>query len=305
MMIFGIAVLGAGATFLLLLALRAMLVRNRSTSVAAALTRAGVAQPDLRAMQTARPASERVLRPLLRRLYRMGRALTPSRNIEQLQQNLILAGLPGGLTVTDFLGLRFLAGASLAVLLFTVMAVRDSASTGVLYGSGAFLVGLYLPNFWLRSKVKSRKKAVGRALPDALDMMSICVDAGLGFEAAIQKVGSQWDNELALELRRVISEIRVGVPRSDALHHLAERTGVQEVASFVAVLVQADRLGIAIRNVLNTQSVQMRIRRRQMAQEEARKAPLKMMIPLVLFIFPALFAIVLGPAVPRMIQAFS
>jgi tight adherence protein C len=305
MMLLGISMLGAGAMFMLLLALRSLVIRNRSTSVAAALTRAGIAKPDLRALKTSRPASERLFKPLLRRLYRKGRSLTPSRTIEQLQHNLILAGLPGGLTVTDFLGLRFLAGASVALLLFTMMAVRESASTGVLYGSIAFLVGLYLPNFWLHSKVKSRQKAIARALPDALDMMSICVDAGLGFEAAIQKVGYQWDNELALELRRVISEIRVGVPRADALRHLAERTGVQEIASFVAVLVQADRLGIAIRNVLNTQSIQMRIRRRQLAQEEARKAPLKMMIPLVLFIFPALFAVVLGPAIPRMMQAFS
>ncbi len=175
----------------------------------------------------------------------------------------------------------------------------------VVYSAVAFLIGLYAPNYWLQSKAGARRKAIGQSLPDALDMMSICVDAGLGFEAAIQKVAHQSNNALALEMRRVISEIRVGVPRSDALRHLADRTDVPDVASFVGVLVQADRLGIAIRNVLTTQSVQMRIRRRQRAQESAAKAPVKMMIPMVLFIFPALFAVILGPAVPRLMGMFG
>ena len=135
-------------------------------------------------------------------------------------------------------------------------------------------------------------------------MISICVDAGLGFEAAIQKVAFQWDNDLALEMRRIIHEIRMGVTRSDALRHLADRTGVADVANFVAVLIQADQLGIAIRTVLHTQAEQMRVRRRQRAQEAAQKAPLKMLFPLTIFIFPAMFAVILGPAIPKFMQAF-
>jgi tight adherence protein C len=153
--------------------------------------------------------------------------------------------------------------------------------------------------------VRERQSQIARALPDALDMMSICVDAGLGFEAAIQKVAIQWDNELALEMRRVISEIRVGVTRSEALRHLAERTGVTDIANFVAVLIQADLLGIAIRNVLHTQAEQMRVRRRQRAQEAAQKAPLKMLFPMTLFIFPAMFVVILGPAIPRFLEVFQ
>lgn len=300
-----IALLIMGCTFLGLLGFRAWRAGSAVSTVAvtAALGR-GNATPDLRQLEMTRPWSDRILRPMLQRLYRIGRAFTPSRNVEQLQQQLIIAGLPGGLSVTDFMGLRFLAGALAGGGVFFMMVTRGTMLNALLYAGGAFLVGLYLPNFWLRSKAKKRMKSVGRALPDALDMMSICVDAGLGFEAAIQKVAYQNDNELAHEFRRVISEIRVGVPRTDALHHLAQRTGVAEVASFTAVLIQADKLGIAIRNVLNTQSVQMRVRRRQHAEEEARKAPLKMMIPLVLFVFPALFAVVLGPAVPRLLDAF-
>ncbi len=143
------------------------------------------------------------------------------------------------------------------------------------------------------------------ALPDALDRMMICVDAGLGFEAALQKVSAHWNNELGLEFRRVIGEMRLGISRVDALHHLVERTGVPEMTSFVAVLVQADRLGIAISNVLHTQSAEMRIRRRQRANEAASKAPIKMLIPLVLFIFPAVFAVILGPAIPQIMAAFK
>ncbi|MCB0083733.1 MAG: type II secretion system F family protein, partial [Caldilineaceae bacterium] len=158
---------------------------------------------------------------------------------------------------------------------------------------------------WLHSKVRNRQRAIERSLPDALDMMSICVDAGLGFEAAIQKVAFQWDNELAHELRQVIRELRVGLTRAEALHNLVERTAIPDIASFVGVLVQADKLGIAIKDVLHTQSVQMRIRRRQRAEESAAKVPLKMMFPMVFFIFPAMFAVILGPAVPRIMTMFE
>ncbi len=284
------------------MALRSLQRRGEISTVGASLARP---TPTLRNMQLRQPFAERVFKPGLRRLYRIGRYLTPSRTIEQIQESLIIAGLPGGMTVTDFLGLRFLTGASLAALTFALTIAGQSSMQAILFSAGAFLLGLYVPNFWLRSKARSRQKAIGRALPDVLDMMSICVDAGLGFEAALQKVAFETHHELALELRRVISEVRVGVSRADALRHLVERTQVPEVASLVAVLVQADRLGIAIRNVLNTQSVQMRIHRRQHAEEEAGKAPIKMMIPMVIFIFPAMFIVILGPAVPRLMDAFK
>lgn len=284
------------------MALRNMQRRGEISAVGATLARS---TPDLRDMQLRQPFSDRVLRPGLRRLYHMGRYFTPSRTIAQIQETLIIAGLPGGMTVTDFLGLRFLVGASFGTLIFVILITRQSPVQAFLFAFITFVLGLYIPNFWLRSKARSRQKAISRALPDVLDMMSICVDAGLGFEAALQKVAFEANHELALELRRVISEIRVGVSRADALRHLVERTQVPDVASFVAVLVQADRLGIAIRNVLSTQSIQMRIQRRQRAEEEIGKAPIKIMIPMVLFIFPALFVVILGPAIPRLMDAFK
>jgi tight adherence protein C len=292
-----------GFIFFVTMALRSMQQRQQISTVGAAMSRSTA--PDLRQMRLRQPFSERVLKPLLRQLYGMGRYLTPSTSINQLQEKLIVAGMPGGMTVTDFMGLRFLTGASLAGIIFAFTLSSKSPIEALFYAGLGFLAGLYIPNFWLSSKAKARQKAIGLAMPDTLDMMSICVDAGLGFEAALQKVAFQSENELAMEMRRVISEIRVGVSRADALRHLAERTQVKDVASFVAVLVQADRLGIAIRNVLNSQSVQMRIVRRQRAEEEAGKAPIKMLIPLALFIFPAVFAVILGPAIPGLMAAFK
>ena len=299
-----ITLLVMACIFTITMALRALQQRTQISTVGATLARPNAA-PDMRQMKLRQPFSERVVKPMLRQLYNFGRYLTPSKSIGNLQEKLIVAGMPGGMTVTDFLGLRFLAAATLGGVFFALTITQGEPSKSLMFAGGAFAFGLYLPNMWLSSKAKARQKAIGRALPDTLDMMSICVDAGLGFEAALQKVAFQSDGELAMEMRRVISEIRVGVSRADALRHLADRTQVADVASFVAVLVQADRLGIAIRNVLNTQSVQMRILRRQRAEEEAGKAPIKMLIPLAVFIFPAMFAVILGPAIPRIISSFK
>jgi tight adherence protein C len=299
-----ITLLVMGCIFTIIMALRGS-QRTQISTVGATMTRTTHnASPDMRQMKLRQPFSERVIKPMLRQLYNFGRYLTPTTSVGKLQEKLIVAGLPGGMTVTDFLGLRFLAAATLGGIFFAMMASQGSMGKTLLFAAGAFAIGLFLPNMWLSSKAQARQKAIARALPDMLDMMSICVDAGLGFEAALQKVAFQSDGELAMEMRRVISEIRVGMSRADALRHLAERTQVPDVASFVAVLVQADRLGIAIRNVLNTQSVQMRILRRQRAEEEAGKAPIKMLIPLAVFIFPAMFAVILGPAVPRILESF-
>jgi tight adherence protein C len=290
----------AGVVLLVMAALRSS--RDQTNLTALVGTTRQAADPN---QVKSRPSlGERLFRPTLRRLTNLGRTLTPASSIARLQKDLVTAGQPGGLSVTDFLGLRFLAGASIAAVLFTMVIVRDSAAMAILLAALGFIIGLSMPNVWLKGRMQTRQRAMARALPDTLDMMSICVDAGLGFEAAIQKVAYQANHELAVELRRVIGEIRVGISRADALRNLAERCQVPEVASFVAVLVQADKLGVAIRNVLATQSVQMRIQRRQRAEEEAGKAPIKMLIPLVLFIFPALFAVLLGPAIPRIMAIF-
>jgi len=248
----------------------------------------------------------RFLKPLLRRLLAVAGRLTPAGNIERLQHDLLIAGHPANLTLLDFLGTKLLSAIIVGTGVFALLLARKmSGLSALLFAVAAGLAGLYLPNIWLRSRKRARQKAIARALPDALDMLSICVDAGLGFEAALMKVAERWDNELTREFRRVVSEVHMGVRRSDALRHMVERTEVPEVASFVAVLIQADRLGVGITNVLHTQSEQARLRRRQRAEEEAHKAPIKMLIPMVLFIFPAMFAVILGPAIPRFLTFFG
>ncbi|MEZ4862560.1 MAG: type II secretion system F family protein [Caldilineaceae bacterium] len=301
---FLIAILVAGTILALMFGIRSQ--RNKKqAAVALAMANATKGPVGLRELEMSKSSHERLVKPLLRRFYLLGRLLTPSRNLQQLQSELTMAGMLDKMSVTDFMGLRVLAGAGIGLFVYFFFAADKPLLSGLLLAAAGFAGGLYLPNFWLKSKVSARQKEITKMLPDSLDMMSICVDAGLGFEAAIQKVAFQWDNPLAHELRQVIRELRVGLSRAEALHNLVERTGVPDVASFVAVLIQADRLGIAIRDVLHTQAEQMRLRRRQRAEESAAKAPLKMMFPMVFFIFPAMFAVILGPAIPRMGSLFG
>ena len=158
---------------------------------------------------------------------------------------------------------------------------------------------------WLGGKIKKRKHDVLRALPDALDLLTITVEAGLGFDGAISKVAEKWDNVLSREFGRVLSEIRMGKLRREALNDMAHRLDVPDLTNFVAAVVQADQLGVAMTRVLRVQSEQMRIKRRQRAEEKAQMAPVKMTIPLVMLIFPALLVVILGPAVPKIANAFG
>lgn len=297
------AFLMAASVFTLMVGIYVQRNRKRA-EVTAAMSNMAMSPVGLRELEMTRSSSDRIWKPLLRRFHGLGRMLTPSKNLAQLQQELMRAGLLDKFSVTDFMGLRVLAGVGAGMLAYFYCAATYPLSSTLLFTMAGFAVGLYLPNMWLKMKVSARQTQITRLLPDSLDMMSICVDAGLGFEAAIQKVGFQWETELAYEFRQVIRELRVGVSRPEALHNLVERTGVPDIASFVAVLIQADRLGIAIRDVLHTQAEQMRMRRRQRAEESAAKAPLKMMFPMVFFIFPAMFAVILGPAIPKLLNAF-
>ncbi len=298
-----ITMLVMGSTFTLMLGIRSQ--RNRKMeAVLAAMSNQAMMPASLRELEMTRSSTDRIFKPILRRLHSLGRLLAPSSNLDQWHRDLIAAGLTEKISVPDFLGIRVLGAVAAATFTYFVFGTGKPISVALLLSFAGAIVGLYLPIFWLKSRVGQRRKSITKMLPDALDMMSICVDAGLGFEAAIQKVAFQWDNDLAHELRQVIREMRVGLSRVDALHNLVERTGVPDLASFVAVLVQADRLGIAIRDVLHVQAEQMRMRRRQRAEESAAKAPLKMMFPMVFFIFPSMFAVILGPAVPRLMNMF-
>ncbi|MDP2953856.1 MAG: type II secretion system F family protein, partial [Chloroflexota bacterium] len=174
----------------------------------------------------------------------------------------------------------------------------------VLFTALLGVLGYYLPLIWLGRKVKRRQGEILKALPDTLDLLTITVEAGLGFDAAMNLVTEKWDNELSWAFARTIAEIRMGKGRKVALRDMADRAEVPELTSFVAAIIQADQLGVSIARVLRIQSEQMRIRRRQRAEELAHQAPIKMMIPLTFLIFPAIFVILLGPAIPKLRDVF-
>jgi tight adherence protein C len=250
---------------------------------------------------------ERVLAPVSRRVLQMLGRLAPAQTLEQIDRQLTVAGRPGKLAAADFLGLRILilvGGLGLGLFYGSRMAAGNPrlALIGPLAGAA---LGYMLPNSWLQGQIRRRKETIQRALPDALDMLTICVEAGLAFESALQRVHSQWGGALSEEFGRVVAEIRLGVPRSQALRRLAQRCDLPDVASFVAVLVQADSMGTSIATVLHSQADQMRVLRRQRAEEKANTAPIKMLIPMLIFIFPALFVVILGPAIPRVIEELS
>lgn len=262
----------------------------------------------LRELELQQSFTTRVLKPLLRRALQAAGRMAPGANVERLQRDLILAGSPYNMSLLDFMGLRLISGLVVAIAIVgaAYALMREAAfPLPIVAGAGGFIVGLYLPNYWLKRRIKQRQKEIVKALPDALDMLMIAVEAGLGFDQALAKVAEKWDNALTREFGRVVGEMRLGVRRADALRNMVYRTGVDDLASFVAVLIQADRLGVSIASVLHAQSEQLRTRRRQRAEEAARKAPLKMLFPLVLFIFPSLFVVILGPAVPRFLAAFG
>lgn len=256
--------------------------------------------------ELSQPFSDRVVRPALTTLLQTLGRLTPQRNLQELRHRLEVAGRPFGWTVVSFLGLRLLSALLLAALVFFLLLFSDlTLVRRLLLTAAVGALGYFLPILWLNWYTRRRQSALVRALPDGLDMLNICVGAGLGFDAALTKVGEQWQTPLSEEFNRVVAEIRLGKTRRRALVDLARRTEVPEIENFVATIVQADQLGVSIARVLRTQAEQMRIFRRQRAEEQARQATIKLLFPLVFMIFPAMLAVLLGPAVPQIIETFS
>jgi tight adherence protein C len=252
------------------------------------------------------PFSERVLRPILGKLASVVSRFTPQSNIETIRRDLILAGNPNDLQANDFLGLKGMLALVLGGGSFVFLSLsKTPAANTLLYSLALGFSGFMLPNVWLSTKISARKEAITKALPDALDLLTISVEAGLGFDLALAKVVDKWSNALTMEFARVLAEMRVGKPRRDALRDMVARTDVPDVTAFVAAIIQADQLGVSISRVLQIQSEQMRIRRRQRAEEKAHQAPVKMTFPMVFLIFPALLIVILGPAIPRIMETLG
>lgn len=259
----------------------------------------------LEELEFEQPFSERFLRPILQTLSKLVSRNTPGNVMDTAQKRLLHAGNPNNLTVADFMGIKGLVTFLLAAL---GLAIGIVSGASVLFDLLIFLLlgglGFLLPDLWLGSKVRQRRNQIQRALPDAIDLLSISVEAGLGFDAAMNRLVEKTRSELAYEFARVISEMRVGVPRRDALKSLADRTGVQDLSVFVTAIVQAEQLGASIVGVLRIQSNEMRIRRRQRAEVLAHQAPIKMLFPMAFLIFPPMFVVILGPAIPTVAHLF-
>jgi len=206
-----------------------------------------------------------------------------------------LAGNPKNMSAANFSVYRMIA-AIVAIFLAFALTKNVEGAKRILYILGGGVGGFFLPIMLLRSTIDRRKQAIVKKLPDALDLMTICVDAGLTFNAAMQKVDEKWDDALASEFGRVIYEMQLGKSRRQSLKDMVDRMDVPDVSSFIAAVLQADQLGVGIGKVLRIQSEQMRIKRRQRAQEKAQQAPVKMLFPMVFLIFPSIFVVLLGPA---------
>jgi tight adherence protein C len=261
----------------------------------------------LEEIELSQPFSDRVVMPVMRRLGEISARFTPQHVLESTRKRLEMAGNPGRMDAPVFLILHFVAAVLLGGLIFGISLFSKTFTLPIklLLVVIFTVLGYFLPDLLIRSKVNSRQRQVRKAMPDALDLLTICVEAGLSFDAALSKVHEKWDNELSVAFGRVIREIQLGKIRRDALRDMAERIGLAELTSFVAAVVQSEMLGVSMAKVLRIQSDQMRVKRRQYAEEQAHKAPIKMIFPMGLLIFPALMIVLLTPAVLRLAGALK
>src|SRR5438876_3389848 len=257
-----------------------------------------VVQPkSLEELELQAPLAERVLRPIVQRLSRVASRGDTGGIVARADAKLERAGYPGGLRGADWMGVKLLStivvGAAVGLIMFAV----GAAPLAVLFGVAGAGVGYMAPEFWLGGKARKRSFAMVLQLPDALDLLTISVEAGLGFDAALAKVVEKMEGPLITEFRQALAEIRMGRTRRDALRDVAKRADSQPISNFIGAIVQAEQLGVPIAKVLQIQSNQLRIERRQRAEEAAAKAPVKMLFPMVGCIFPTIFIVILGPAI--------
>lgn len=290
------ALLAAGGVLLIVWAL---LGTRSADPVQARLTQLGTLEgvTSLEEIELQQPLMDRTLRPMMRRLSGIGTRLSSPGRVGRTESKLAEAGYPYGLRTIDFMGLKVvvaLAASGLGFLLFGL--AMGNPSQGFIIALGGLVIGFFAPDYWLTTRIRARQKAILLAIPDVLDLLTISVKAGLGFDAALGKVVEKTQGPLTDEFRRTLAEVRIGKARRDALREMVGRTNVPALTNFVSAIIQAEQLGVAIANVLEVQSEQLRIQRRQRAEEMAAKAPIKMLFPLVGCIFPSMFIVILGPA---------
>jgi len=290
-----------------------MRTRNRQqedplTERLAEFSARGESVDSLEQLELSQPFSERVLVPFLRRVGEMSTRFTPQRVLEETAVKLERAGNPLHVDASTFLASRFVLAAffgGIIVFFYVISPNKWPLGTLLLAVTALTVVGFFFPQLYLTSEIQKRQKDIRKAMPDALDLLTICVEAGLGLDGAMAKVAEKWDNALSVAFTRVIREIQLGKLRREALKDMADRVGIPEMTSFVAAIIQSEQLGVSMARVLRIQSEQMRVRRRQLAEEEAHKAPIRMIFPMGLLIFPALMIVLLTPALLQLWTTFE
>jgi tight adherence protein C len=265
-------------------------------------------QISLEELELAQPFSQRVMIPILRSIGEFSSRFTPQKVLEQTNLKMELAGNPIRVDAATFLASRFIVAGlfgGFLTLIFFISPRSWSLGTTILVVLLFTVLGFSFPQLWLQSKINSRQKEIRKAMPDALDLLTICVEAGLGFDAAMAKVSEKWENQLSVGFARAIREVQLGKTRREALRVMADRMGIPEMTSFVAAVIQSEMLGVSMAKVLRIQSDQMRMKRRQYAEEEAHKAPIKMLVPMATLIFPSIMIILMVPALFQIIKVFS
>lgn len=299
LMIFG-ALLALGWLFV------ARLAERQATARTLQAIRSLDRNRDVALLELDRPFTERVIAPLGEQLVGIGHKLTRTDAEAKIQHRLDVAGNPPGWDVNRIIGLKVLGMGSFALIaLLWSFGTGKSAGVVLLLTIGAGVFGYLLPNILLNNAGQKRENQMQNALPDALDLMTISVEAGLGFDAAVSRVAKETTGPLAQELARLLQEMQIGVGRMEAMRAMAERTTMTDLKSFCLAMVQADSFGIPVARVLRVQSKEMRSKRRQRAEEKAQQVPVKILFPLVFFILPALFVVILGPVVLETMDFFS
>ncbi len=265
--------------------------------------RAGSYEPEIVDLEV--PFVDRVLRPSIEAISRTFGKVLPASMLASVQQQLIMAGNPMSLNAFVTFWAVFMVGfGGLGVILFvalpaSMLALKIGALVLLL------MLGWMFPRTWLKGKLRSRQKVIMKGLPDAMDLVTTCVEAGLGLDAALARVAEKTEGPFAVELQLMMRDIALGKLRREAMQELAERIGVEELTTFITSIIQAEQLGVGIAQVLRVQAEQLRMKRRQRAERTAHEAPIKMLFPLVLFIFPSFLIVILGPAGIRIASAFS
>ena len=300
-------IVAAGVGFGVLIIFIGLASSSPVDPVQARLTQLGSFQArNLEELELQQPFAERTLRPLVGRLSHMGGRLSSASSTGTAEKRLAMAGNPGDLKLTDWMGVKMLVGIAIGVMAFLLFGVLAAGIIpGIFLGLVAFGIGYIVPEFWLGGRIKARQKLILKMIPDTLDLLTISVRAGLGFDAALAKVVEKLPGPLTDEFRRALAEVRVGKARRDALRDMIPRTNVQPLSNFIGAIIQAETLGVSISKVLQVQSEQLRIERRQRAEEQAARAPIKMLFPLVGCIFPSLFIVILGPAIIAIVKTMG